>query len=104
MASEVSATVEDQGLGPRLAELERELAEARDHRTATDEILGVISRSPTDVNAVLDVVAGTTGRLCEAEDVSIIRKDGQILRVAAFRGASQLRDFEGARLSRGSVA
>jgi hypothetical protein len=102
MASEVSTAGAQQDLHRRVAELERELAEARDHRTATSEILGVLSRSPTHVNAVLDVVAGTAARLCEAEDVSIIRHDGQVLRVAAFRGASW--DFEGVPLNRGSVA
>src|SRR5262249_14017886 len=60
--------------------------------------------SPTDVQPVLDAVAANAARLCDAEDVSILEQDGEAFRVAAYHGASRLRDFEGTPVSRGSVA
>ncbi len=81
-----------------------DLTEALEQQTATSEILRVISRSPTDVQPVLEAVAENAARLCDAEDVSILEGHGEVFRVAAFRGASQLRDFEGAPINRGSVA
>jgi GAF domain-containing protein len=82
----------------------KETKEALEQQTATGEILSVISRSPTDVQPVLDAVAENAARLCDAEDVSILKEDGEVFRVVAYRGASRLRDFEGTPVSRGSVA
>ena len=81
-----------------------ETAEALERQTATSEILKVISESPTDVQPVLDAVVESAARLCEAEDVSILEPDRDVFRVAALRGASQIRAFEGTPVTRGSVA
>ena len=64
----------------------RELTESLEQQTATSEILGVISSSPTDIQPVLDAVAESAARLCDAGDAQIRLIDGDILRLAASFG------------------
>ena len=65
----------------------KELKESLEQQTATSEILGVIASSPTDVQPVLDVVAETAARLCDAIDSLILRVEGDSLRLAAQYGS-----------------
>jgi PAS domain S-box-containing protein len=55
--------------------------------TATSEILKVISRSPTDIQPVLNTVAESAGLLCEASDTQVYRLDAGELRLVAHYGA-----------------
>src|SRR5215470_19795477 len=55
---------------------DRKLAEARGRESATAEIMGVISRSPTNIQPVLSAVAESASRLCRAYDVTVFRVEG----------------------------
>jgi GAF domain-containing protein len=61
----------------------RELTEALDQQTATSEILGVISSSPTDVQPVFDAIARSATGLCEASNTGVFRFDGDLIHLAA---------------------
>src|SRR5262245_34248226 len=63
-----------------------DLTEALEQQTATSEILGVIARSPTDIQPVLDVVAENAARLCAATDAQILRVQNDVLRLVASYG------------------
>src|SRR5262245_36803819 len=57
----------------------------RDQLAATAEILRAISRSPHDVQPVLDVVAERAAKLCNAFDALIFLKSGdQLVQSAHF--------------------
>jgi len=67
-----------------------ETKEALEQQTATAEILRVISASPTDVQPVLNAVADCAARICGAQDVMILRIEGESLRRVAHFGAIPL--------------
>jgi hypothetical protein len=81
------------------------LSAALEQQTATSEILRVIASSPTDLQSVLDAVAASAARLCEATDVLIHRVDGQMLPIAASAGsfAATYSGEEKFPITRGSV-
>jgi two-component system, NtrC family, sensor kinase len=63
---------------------ERELAESLEHLEATSDILRVISNSPTDLQAIFDMIAANALRLCGALFSVVLRFDGNLLELASF--------------------
>jgi len=63
-----------------------ETKEALERQTAISEILRVISRSPTEIQPVLDAIAENAARYCQAEYATVMLPDGPILRVVAHFG------------------
>ena len=65
----------------------RDLEELLRRQTATSDILRVIASSPGDMQPVLDRLAETTCRLCEAYDALVLLREGDDLRFAAHHGS-----------------
>ncbi len=63
-----------------------ELRDALEQQTATADILSAISRSPTDVQPVLEAVTGAALRFCGAPDAIVLLRDGDENVVAAHQG------------------
>ncbi len=57
----------------------RQLAEALEHQAATSEVLGIISRSPTDVQPVLDAIVESAARVCGVDDVVLRLTEGDAM-------------------------
>ena len=69
----------------------QELTEALEQQTATSEILGVIASSPTDIQPVLDAIAESAARLCDANDAVFDRVTGNVFERVAIRGPIPMR-------------
>ncbi|HEV8722906.1 MAG TPA: GAF domain-containing protein [Candidatus Binatia bacterium] len=86
-ADQAVVAIENARLFKELQERNRDLIEALDQQMATSEILGVIASSPTDIQPVLDAVAETAARLCDASDAAIWRTDGDEYWLVASHGS-----------------
>src|SRR5215831_6054043 len=72
----------------KLEECTKERDEAQAQRTATSEILSVISRSPSDIQPVFEAIVARAASLCEAEFSAVARFEDGLLHLVALNNMS----------------
>ena len=85
-ASSTHASIVD--LQTQLDGRTRERDRALEQLTATSEVLQVISQSTFELQSVLITLVRAAGQLCQAENVQIFLRDGDVYRLAADNGFS----------------
>ncbi len=106
-AAQAVIAIENVRLFEQVQARTRELQEALDHQTATGEVLNVISRSPSELQPVLDVIIETAVRLCEADAGTIDgQQDGRFIRYGGYGFSSEFNELmrrSPAEMMRGSI-
>jgi GAF domain-containing protein/anti-sigma regulatory factor (Ser/Thr protein kinase) len=82
-ADQAVIAIENVRLFKELQNRNRDLTDALEQQTATSEILGVISSSPTDVKPVFDTIVYNATRLCGGSACSVSRFDGNLIHLVS---------------------
>src|SRR5262249_3763360 len=82
-AAQAVIAIENARLFAELNESNASLTEALERQTATAEVLAAISRSPTELDAVLGTIAASAGQLCGGLRTVIWRREGELSRLVA---------------------
>ncbi len=88
-ADQAVIAIENVRLFEEVQQRTREATEALEYQTATSDVLSVISRSPTDVQPVFNMIAQSAARLCEAQFCFVYRFDGELLHFVAHHGITE---------------
>ena len=99
-ADQAVIAIENVRLFTELETRNRELTESLEQQTATGEVLGAISRSPTDLQPIYHTILANVTRLCDANIAALFLWDGEFLDAAAHQNATP--EFA-AHLDRGRV-
>jgi two-component system NtrC family sensor kinase len=75
-------------LEEEVARLRRELAEASERQSATDEVLRIIASSPADAQRVFDTIVRNFVSLCSSTFGAIYTFDGELVHFAGAHGFS----------------
>jgi signal transduction histidine kinase len=88
-ADQAAIAIENVRLFQELDRRNRELSEALEQQTATAEILGVISSSPTDLRPVFDTILDKACALSDAQLGAVFQLEGETFDATAWRGVGK---------------
>jgi GAF domain-containing protein len=84
-ADQAVIAIENVRLFTELQERNRQVTEALEQKTATSEILRVISSSPTDIQPVYDAIVRSALTLCEATLATVYRREGEMVHLVGIQ-------------------
>ena len=93
-ADQAVIAIENVRLFKELQDRNAELREALEHQTATSEVLSIISRSPTDVQPVLDAIVESAAKVCGIDDVVLRFREENVLLTRAHFGPIPVRSIK----------